>query len=131
MCFYNFRLVQFILKKGDRRLIDLNKQTKIARENAIRRCIPLDDRSILRHLQSEVIELITAEPMKNTNDLKRIANERDDIRFLYKYAGHIKDTEIGEAVDVLINTLTYLSNKNIDVESAFMIGQRVNSLRKD
>jgi hypothetical protein len=112
-------------------LIDLNKQTKIARENAIRRCIPLDDRSILRHLQSEVIELITAEPMKNTNDLKRISNTRDDGKFIMDCARHIKDTDIGEAIDVLINTLTYLSNKNIDVESAFMIGQRVNSLRKD
>jgi hypothetical protein len=43
----------------------------------------------------------------------------------------MKDTEIGEAVDVLINTLTYLSGKSVDVESAFMIGQRVNSLRRD
>ena len=112
-------------------MIDLNKQTGIARRNAIRRCLPLDDRSILKHLQSEMIELMTAEPMKDVKQIKDIANTRDDIKFLFKYAGHMKDTEIGEAVDVLINTLTYLSGKGVDVESAFMIGQRVNRIRRD
>ena len=112
-------------------MIDLNKQARIAKNNAIRRCIPLDDRSVLKHLQSELAELIDAEPMKDPKLLKEIANTKDDIRFIFKACGGYKDSNIAEAIDVIVNTLTYLDCQGVDIETAFMITQRINSIRRD
>lgn len=112
-------------------MINLNKEAERAYSNAKRRGLPLDNRSIDKHLQSEVQELIESKPIRNPRSLIDIANERDDIQFLYKYSNEMKDSMTDELADVIINSLTKAAANNIDIESAVMIKQRVNKKRRN
>ena len=112
-------------------MIDLNKEANRAYRTALKRGLPLDHRSIVKHLQSEVKELMNAPAMKNVHDIQRIANTRCDTEFMKEYNSKQKDTVLGEYIDVIVNALTGLSTFHIDIEYALMNTQRANSLRVD
>ncbi len=112
-------------------MVNLNKLSKEAYDNAERRGLPLDNRSIDKHLQEEVKELIDSKPMKNPNALTKIANIRDDKEFLAEYKKEMKDSTTDELADVIINSLTKARALGIDIETAVMIKQRVNFARED
>ena len=112
-------------------MIDLNKEATRAHFNATKRGLPLDNRSIDKHLQKEVIEMISADKIRNPLSLHDIANTREDVPFLFNYANEMKDSLTDELADIIIICLTKAKVNRIDIDRAVMIKQRVNELRKD
>jgi len=112
-------------------MINLNKEALRAYENAERRGLPLDNRSIDKHLQEEVNELMDSGNIRNPMSLKGIINSREDMDFLFNYSSQMKDSMTDELADTIIICLTKAKANGIDIESAVMIKQRVNSIRVD
>jgi len=112
-------------------LIDLRIEADKAFFNAKKRGLPLDNKSIDKHILEEVKELLTAKPLRRPKSLDDIMNTQDNNEFLYKYSYFMKDSLEDELADHLIIGLTKSRVNSICPEKVVMIKQRVNSLRKD